>query len=137
MLLNVQMAGAPFVAPASRWREQHGRIIKPTARPLVILQPMGPVMFVFDVSDTEPDQTQNAKPLPKTVENPFEGLSGIVGSTYERTIENAKHDGVKIATCKEGSQSAGSIMAQDSKTPERIPFLIAKNNQPERGDRLN
>jgi len=128
MLLHVQMSGAEFVAPASRWREQYGRIIKPTARPLVILQPMGPVMFVFDVSDTEPDQTKKAKPLPKTVENPFDGLPGNVGPEYKRTIENAKRDGVKITTCKEGSQSAGSIMVQDSKTSEKVSFLIAKNN---------
>ncbi|MCX5827597.1 MAG: ImmA/IrrE family metallo-endopeptidase [Deltaproteobacteria bacterium] len=127
MLLHVQMPGAEFVAPASRWREQYGRIIKPTARPLVILQPMGPVMFVFDVSDTELDRTQKAILLPKAVEKPFDGLSGVVGSAYERTIENAKRDGVKIATCKEGSQSAGSIMVQDPKTSEKIPFLIAKN----------
>jgi hypothetical protein len=86
---------------------------------------MGPVMFVFDVSDTEPGP--KAILLPKAVDKPFEGLSGVVGSAYERTIENAKRDGVKITTCKEGSQSAGSIMVQDSKTSEKIPFLIAKN----------
>lgn len=126
MLLHIQMPGAQFVAPATRWLSLYDRDIKASARPLVILQPMGPVMFVFDVSDTEP--RPKARPLPKAVDNPFEGLSGHVGPAYyERTIENAKRDGVKITTCKEGSQSAGSIMVQDSKTSEKIPFLIAKN----------
>jgi hypothetical protein len=43
--------------------------VKPNANPLIILQPMGPVMFVFDVSDTEP--LQGAKSLPLRVTDPF------------------------------------------------------------------
>jgi hypothetical protein len=35
---------------------ESGRRIKVGGRPLVILQPRGPVMFVFDVSDTEPEE---------------------------------------------------------------------------------
>jgi len=54
MLIHIQMPGAKFVAPPHRWLHEYGQRIKPGAHPLVILQPMGPVMFVFDVSDTEP-----------------------------------------------------------------------------------
>ena len=61
MLSHVQMPGATFVAPAGRWNRDYGRSIKPAARPIVILQPMGQVMFVFDVSDTEP--MEGAAPL--------------------------------------------------------------------------
>ena len=42
MLVHVQMPGARYVAPPHRWLQEHGRKIKPGARPLVILQPMGP-----------------------------------------------------------------------------------------------
>ena len=56
MLVHVQMPGATFVAPASRWRDRYKREIIPGARPIVILQPMGPVMFVFDVIETEPTE---------------------------------------------------------------------------------
>lgn len=108
MLLQIQMSGATYVAPAHRWISLYGRFIKPNARPLVILQPMGPVMFVFDVTDTEPGE--KAQPLPTEVEKPFEVLVGQVGGEYERTVENAKRDGVRIQLRKEGSQSAGSIM---------------------------
>ena len=69
MLVHIQMPGAQFVAPPYRWLRDYGRKIKPGARPLIILQPMGPVMFVFDVSETEP--TENAPPLPPEVEKPF------------------------------------------------------------------
>jgi hypothetical protein len=50
MLIHIQMSGAKYAAPAHRWTRDYRRRIKPGARPLVILQPMGPVMFVFDVA---------------------------------------------------------------------------------------
>lgn len=120
MLLHVQLPGAQFVAPATRWINQYGRVLKVDARPLVILQPMGPVMFVFDVSDTAPGP--KTFHLPKAVTNPFEGLSGHVGPSYERTIENAKRDGVMITEKKEGSQSAGSISCPCGKGCQTMPF---------------
>jgi hypothetical protein len=48
MLIHIQMPGARFVAPPHRWLYEYRQRIKPGAHPLVILQPMGPVMFVFD-----------------------------------------------------------------------------------------
>jgi hypothetical protein len=54
----------------------------------VILQPMGPVMFVFDVADTEP--LPGAPPLPAKVERPFEVRRGKIGGELKSTVENAK-----------------------------------------------
>lgn len=106
MLVQIQMSGATFVAPAHRWLRDYGRRIKAGARPLVILQPMGPVMFVFDVSDTEPEG--NGEALPQDVEHPFGAHDRQVGS-LESTIENAKRDGVSVTERQAGSQSAGEI----------------------------
>jgi hypothetical protein len=126
MLVHIQMPGAQFVAPAHRWIREYGRRIKPNAHPLVILRPRGPVMFVFDVGDTEPGP--EAHPLPPEVEKPFEVRRGHVGNQLERTIENAKRDGVRILLQKEGSQSAGSICKQDEKSlPSALMFEISKN----------
>ena len=113
MLLHLQMSGATFVATARRWQEEYGRVLKPTARPLVILRPGGPVMFVFDVADTEP--LPGAKPLPAETEKPFEGANGDLKFLYEDTIDSAKRDGVRIHEAKEGSQSAGSIHVVQTK----------------------
>ncbi len=76
---------------------------------MVILQPMGPVMFVFDVADTEP--LDGAPPLPVEVEQPFAVYGASVGSVLDRTIENAKRDGVRVSLLKAGSQWAGRIQA--------------------------
>jgi len=112
MLVHTQMPGARYVAPAHRWARQFRRQIKAGARPLVILQPMGPVLFVFDVADTEP--LPGAPALPAWVEHPFEVRHGNIGSEFGQTIENAKRDGVNISERAHGSQRAGSIQAAGS-----------------------
>ncbi len=111
MLVRAQMPGARYVAPAHRWSRQFGRTIKVDARPLVILQPMGPVMFVFDVSDTEAGK--DSPPLPPEVTSPFEVRGGHVGKELDWTVKNAKRDGIRIQPRKEGSQSGGSIRPAD------------------------
>jgi hypothetical protein len=107
LLVRTQMPGAAYVATATRWMREFGRTVKPTARPLVILQPMGPVAFVFDVSETEPGP--DAGDLPVPVERPFDTRGGDVGKGLELTIHNAVRDGVRIHPSAEGSQGAGSI----------------------------
>lgn len=112
MLVHIQMPGAVFVASPSRWLYEYNRRIKPGAQPLVILQPMGPVMFVFDFADTEPQD--GAPPLPEEVLTPFEPHRGKVVKELEQTIENAKRDGVRITSYEGGSQSAGMIQVTSS-----------------------
>jgi len=109
MLIHMQMPGAQYVATPHRWLDRYKRRIKTGARPLVILQPRGPVMFVFDVSDTEP--LNGAPPLPPEVDRPFEVRGGTVGRELELTCENAKRDGINIIDNDAGSQRAGSIEA--------------------------
>lgn len=127
MLLHIQMPAATFVAPADRWIREYGRLIKPDARPLVILQPRGPVMFVFDVSDTESGLA--SCPLPAEVEKPFEGLSGYVGRELECTIENAKRDGIRITKRKEGSESAGSAHLVSRKDITPLLFKTGRTKE--------
>lgn len=132
LLVHIQMPGARFVAPAHRWIKQYGRWVKPNARPLVILQPMGPVMFVFDVSDTE--SGPDSKPLPQGVEKPFDVRHGSVGSELKRTVENAKRDGIRIWFRKEGSQSAGLIRAIDGRGLPPLLFPLGKDKK---GNEIN
>lgn len=130
MLVHIQMPGARFVAPPHRWLRDYRRRIKSGVRPLVILQPMGPVMFVFDVSDTEP--TENAQPLPPEIEKPFEVRTGRVGGGIQFIIDNAKRDGLRITTSNEGSQSAGSIchVAKDVRASQKFQSGVDKERNP-------
>jgi hypothetical protein len=54
-LLHIQNPALSHVATARTWARKFGRRIKFNARPLVILAPMGPVRFVYDLKDTEGD----------------------------------------------------------------------------------
>ena len=129
ILMCLQRPGATFVAPANKWVEKYGYKIKPNANPLVILQPMGPVMFVFDAADTEPGP--NAKPLPSRVRKPFAVTGGKIGGELERTIENAKRDGVLVLDHKSGSQLGGSIRAvYDNSRTQRFQVGGPKRGEP-------
>jgi hypothetical protein len=124
MLIYTQMPGAHFVCTALRWQRDYHREIKIGARPIVILQPMGPILFVFDVSDTAP--LRNARPLPRRIEDPFQVGSGKIGGQLVLTIENAKRDGVRVSQRAYGSQLAGSI--QRAAAGQHLEFTIPKNH---------
>lgn len=126
MLVHIQMPGARYVAPPHRWLREYRRRIKPAARPLIILQPMGPVLFVYDVSDTEPED--EAPPLPPQVLQPFAVRHGQIRGELVHTIENAKRDGVLVAEREGGSQSAGIIRC--AQIAKRLAFLAKE--KPER-----
>ena len=107
LLLHAQRPGARFVAPAHRWVEKYERQVKPGETPLVALQPFGPVMFVYDVSQTEP---MGEQALPDRFANAF-AMPALrnVEQALPRLIVNAKADGVRVAHGAAGAEHAGSI----------------------------
>jgi hypothetical protein len=125
-LIHTQMPGAHFVCTALRWLRDYHREIKIGARPIVILQPMGPVLFVFDVSDTAP--LPNARSLPPKVVDPFQVRNGEIGGQLALTIENAKRDGVRVSERVDGSQRAGSI--QWAAAGQHLEVTIVKKPMP-------
>jgi hypothetical protein len=81
---------------------------------------MGPIMFVFDVSDTEPEK--DAPPLPFEVEGPFDVKRGYIGDEFATTIESAKRDGVSVAERNDGSLRAGSL--EPVQSGQRLSVLV-------------
>jgi len=138
MLVHTQMPGALFVATPKRWWERYKRSIQPGARPITILQPKGPVLFVFDVSDTSP--LPGAPELPESVTNPFAIHRGKETGELDKTIENGKRDGVRVHQREFGAQFAGQI--QPAKTrdvfrlPERPTFKEKRETVPVRFELL-
>ena len=107
-LIHTQRPGATYVAPSYRWKKEYGRLIKPNSLPIVILQPMGPVMFVFDVSDTEPGP--NAIKLPSKVTDPFSVIGGDADIELRKTKSNAVRDGIRIQYQKAGSPKGQALL---------------------------
>jgi hypothetical protein len=122
MLIHAQMPGAVCVASPAQWNREYRRRIKPGERPIVILRRMGPVMFVFDISQTEP--TQEATPVPAGLMNPFQAKAGRIGKRLPSTISNAVRDGVRTYQSQSGSQQAGQIgLAQPGLL---APYLVKR-----------
>lgn len=138
MLIHIQKPGSTYVATPSRWQRDFDRMLKPGAQAIVILQPMGPVLFVYDVSDTD------GGPLPREIESPFEVYHGTIQGQLQKTIANACRDGVRITKARFGSQMAGSIGPASSsdyvtfqvglaqvQVPIRYDLLINESHSPE------
>ncbi|MPV51475.1 hypothetical protein GCG21_15965 [Pseudactinotalea sp. HY160] len=119
MLIHVQKPGAEYVATANRWLRTFKRTIRPGVRPLVILQPRGPVRVVFDVDDTEP-LVDDAPPVPRSAVRPLEiQLDGTVAQIDDRwryTELNAIRDGIRITLVDDGGHSGGRIRKTPNST---------------------
>ena len=93
-LIHLQDPAATQVATARVWLRKCRRRIKAGARPIVILAPMSPVLFVFDVRDTE------GPALPATA---FKAAADrLPPKPYEATLHNC---GVQHIAVREAAAS--------------------------------
>ena len=111
MLVHLQRPGTRFVATEQRWRDDFRRAVRPGAQPLVILQPGGPFMVVFDVGDSE--ALPGAPPLPSEVTNPLAVSASVsdakLQALWDRTVMNAVRDGVRVTVTNHGGGAAGKV----------------------------
>lgn len=103
-LLHVQKPGSQYVATATEWRQNFNRRIRPGARPLVILQPFGPVRFVFELGDTE-----GPEPFPAELLRPFRTGGVLPASVFKQLLGNLPRDGIAFHEADLGTGSAGWI----------------------------
>jgi len=118
MLVHIQMPGALFFNSAKRWYMNFHRLIKPAAKSLMILRPGGPIMMVYDISDTEPDERLPLVSLPDDLIFPFEATSGKIGNELNRLVENCRRDLIHVSFEHFGSMQGGSIQRINSITDE-------------------
>lgn len=102
MLLQVQKPGLLYAASRRDWRERFARTVKPSARPLLILWPFGPVALVYDVVDTEGD------PMPKGV-SPFAAHGVATQEALDRFAKLLSAKGIEWNEVDAGDGRAGSI----------------------------
>jgi hypothetical protein len=103
-LLHTQNPDVSYVATAGQWERRFGRRIKNSAHPLVILAPMSPVLFVFDVVDTEGD------PLPKGLLDPFATKGKLREAVWDKTVLNLFRDRIRLLMENMHHTKAGWIM---------------------------
>ena len=88
-LLHVQNPGVSFTATRRQWLGRFDRAVEPGARPCVILQPFGPVLFVYDLSGTEP-LSEEAEELPKKVTDPFAVEGTLSEDTWAQMLRHCR-----------------------------------------------
>ncbi len=122
MLMHIQKPGVTYVANARDWAKRFRRYPKQDARPLVILQPFGPVNFVFDVQDTE------GKPMPDGVLK-FETSGDLPHWWFSHVSERLAKVDIHTALVDQGDAKAGYMQLTKRRMgdKERNQYRLAVN----------
>jgi len=89
-LIHTQNPYSSYVTTANQWLKKFGRRVNPEAKPIVILAPMSPVLFVYDVADTE------GEPLPAALAASLDTKGNISQTIWNNTIDNCARDLIKV-----------------------------------------
>ena len=90
LLLYMQDSSATYVATARTWAKKFRRQIRENARPLVILAPMAPIRFVFDIRNTE------GSPIPSDLLKSVETGNQLTAKVYSNTWQNCSLQGIAV-----------------------------------------
>lgn len=128
MLVYLQNPNVTYYATASHWWKAFQRNVKSDARAMVILAPMTPVLFVYDLADTE------GPPLPQYLINPFETEGKISPKVLAHTISNCKRDQIEIKKTEKSFLNAGCAVRcffrdEEARRQMRSKVFIEINNQ--------
>ena len=104
MLVYLQRPNATFWATTTDWHRRFKRWIKEDAIPIIMLQPMGPVMLVYDVSDTD------GPPLPEHFSKAFEATGKFDDAWLAKTLDNCERAQIKVKRKRLGMLHAGTAI---------------------------
>jgi hypothetical protein len=102
LLLYVQNPSATYVATARNWLQKFKRQPKYDARPLLILTPRGPILFVFDINDTE------GVPVPSALLKSRATGNQIPAKVYSNTQHNCALHGIAVFETSGENTAAGT-----------------------------
>ncbi|MCG2587796.1 hypothetical protein [Rhodohalobacter sulfatireducens] len=120
-LVYVQKPETAWFATPKNWRKR-GRRIKEDARPLVMLQPGGPIMFVYDVNDTYGEN------LPESLFEPFRVEGDFDEKLWYRLSNSIREFKFKLIKKDEIIQRGGAVARKSSDSP-MVRFEITINNR--------
>ena len=126
MLVRVQRPGAVAVATRRQWL-QHGRVVMADAIPIVILQPFGPVLFVYEFADTVGPEIPGEKASCLFADGK---LNQVI---YDRTRAAAEKYGIKVTeTDQYGPNLAGTaagiaLRPEWDHTQKVLPYRVKLN----------
>lgn len=99
-LVYAQRPGTLYFETERTWAERYGRFLKPSAIPIVILQPFGPDNFVYDLEDTYGKEFYRYTPekLPTAGQNTGSGnmLKALRGAKEYGSVKSRWVQGKKV-----------------------------------------
>lgn len=125
LLIVLQRPQARYVFTPKRWLELH-RTVRRDARPIVVLRPFSPVMYLFDEADTRvaPGQTDRFP----YVENAAPVLSAdpegaVPPELLRKLLFNLPYWGIAHGVLQSGPSATGQIVPADSSDPD-LPIAL-------------
>ncbi len=113
MLVMVQRPGATAVGTRKQW-EKIGRFVQPDAVPIIILRPFGPVLFIFELGDTE------GEPVPAENMSTLFATGVVLEKLWDYTIESAKQNNIVIEESSQQGMSLAGTAARLTDFPSPI-----------------
>lgn len=138
LLLYLQNRNITYVSTAGNWQQQFGRRPKFNARPLIILAPMSPIRFVYDIYDTEGETITSDQLKSLAAKEKFSK------DIYEKTISNCKFHGIAVRESLSAVKDIDNVLALTYETRKRYEnlnieswakYLIFINLQDSNGDK--
>ena len=125
MLLHVQNPGIQYALRAYTWEREYRRRVKPAARPYVVLRTMGPISFVFDLSDTQPIDLKDDR-VPEIVSNPFPSKGQPPFGALKNLVEACLKLGIEVEERDFATGLAGKVIRLNDQID---PLYIALNSK--------
>jgi hypothetical protein len=133
-LMYLQNPGATYVATAGAWSRRFGRQPRSDAHPLMILAPMAPVLFLFDIADTAGADMDASLLKPSA-------LGGrLLKDVYEKTMENCTLHNIAIGSGEPSDPRIGQAVTLTYNTrklyrafepdPGASYLIVLDENQP-------
>ncbi|MBK9982649.1 MAG: hypothetical protein IPP15_09515 [Saprospiraceae bacterium] len=120
MLVYLQDDTVTFFGGTHFWKKKFKRTIKEDARPYVILQPFAPVMLVYDLFQTEGNESPQKFLEDGLGTKPFDVKGKIKPKTLEDVIKMATSIGIKISIKPLSFFNAGYITTIFKSGPPEI-----------------
>lgn len=152
MLINMQKPLSRYVLKEQDWKRKFHRRIKPNAQPLIILVPFGPIDYLFEIGDTEPDDTfpMSDDEILETIARPFKTryevrdnqLKDLMlgcayhGITFDMTMNAGVDYGADIRLLKQSATNKNVKLKKECFLDLPAPYMISVNKAASRGEQF-
>ncbi|PLC51435.1 hypothetical protein CR159_04255 [Pollutimonas subterranea] len=118
MLVQIQRPGATAVGTRRRWAAID-RNVNPDAIPIIVLQPFGPVSFLYELGDT------SGRPIRGQEHGPLKATGKVTAKQFKETKLTAQKLNVEVVD----TNQYGLFLAGTAAAINQLPERLAPSNQ--------